>query len=70
MTNGAHRGSFRVGGHDRIDAVSDTDGIASTSTPLPGFPNGMLVVQDGDNPDGNQNFKLVSWMDIRRVLKE
>ena len=70
VTNGAHRGSFRVGGHDRIDAVSDTDGIASTSTPLPGFPNGMLVVQDGDNPDGNQNFKLVSWMDIRRVLKE
>ena len=28
-TSGAHRGSFRVGGHDAIDAVSDTDGIAS-----------------------------------------
>jgi myo-inositol-hexaphosphate 3-phosphohydrolase len=21
----------------------------------------MLVAQDGDNPGGNQNFKLVAW---------
>ena len=70
VASGAHRVSFRVGGHDTIDAVSDTDGIASTSTPLPGFPNGMLVVQDGDNPGGNQNFKFVSWTEIGRILKE
>ena len=70
VANGAHRGSFRVGGHDTIDAVSDTDGIASTSSPLPGFPNGMLVVQDGDNPGGNQNFMFVSWTEIGRILKE
>ena len=69
-TSGAHRGSFRVDGHDVIDAVSDTDGVASTSTPLPGFPNGLLVVQDGDNPGGSQNFKFVSWTDIGRVLEE
>ncbi|MCY4057832.1 MAG: phytase, partial [Gammaproteobacteria bacterium] len=64
----AHLGSFRVGDHPEIDKTSDTDGIAVTSTPLPGFPEGLLVVQDGDNPGGNQNFKLVSWADVRRTL--
>ncbi|MCY3838370.1 MAG: phytase [Gammaproteobacteria bacterium] len=63
-----HLGSFRVGDHPQIDETSDTDGIAVTSTPLPGFPEGLLVVQDGDNPGANQNFKLVSWADVRRTL--
>ncbi|MDE0421255.1 MAG: phytase [Gammaproteobacteria bacterium] len=68
-TSGTHLGSFRVGDHPDIDETSDTDGIAVTSTPLPGFPEGLLVVQDGDNPGGNQNFKLVSWTDVRRALE-
>ena len=38
VTNGAHRGSFRVGGHDRIDAVSDTDGIAIDVDAAAGIP--------------------------------
>ncbi|MDE0660115.1 MAG: phytase [Gammaproteobacteria bacterium] len=63
-----HLGSFRVGDHPEIDQTSDTDGIAVTSTPLPGFPDGLLVVQDGVNPGGNQNFKLVSWTDVRPIL--
>ena len=67
--SGTHLGSFRVGDHPQIDETSDTDGIAATSTPLPGFPEGLLVVQDGDNPGGNQNFKLVSWTDVRRTLE-
>ena len=58
-----------MGDHPQIDETSDTDGIAATSTPLPGFPEGLLVVQDGDNPGGNQNFKLVSWTDVRRTLE-
>lgn len=66
--SGAHLGSFRVGNHPRIDETSDTDGIAVTSVPLPGLPHGLLVVQDGDNPGGNQNFKLVSWTDVRDAL--
>ena len=65
---GAYMDSFRVGGHPQIDDTSGTDGIAVTSTPLPGFPDGLLVVQDGDNPGGNQNFKLVSWSEVRRTL--
>lgn len=67
-TSGAHLGSFRVGDHPEIDETSETDGIAVTSVPLPGFPNGLLVVQDDDNPGGNQNFKLVSWTDVRDAL--
>jgi len=44
-----------------IDAVSETDGIACSSGPLPGFPAGVLVVQDGRNraPEARQNFKIV-----------
>ena len=64
----AHMGSFHVGGHAQIDDVSDTDGVAATSVPLPGFPDGLLVVQDGSNPGGNQNFKLVSWTEVVRTL--
>ena len=67
--SGTHLGSFRVGGHPQIDETSDTDGLAVTSTPLPGFPEGLLVVQDGVNPGTNQNFKLVSWADVRRTLE-
>ena len=67
-TSGAHLGSFRVGDHPQIDETSETDGIAATSVPLPGFADGLLVVQDGKNPGGNQNFKLVSWTDIRGAL--
>ena len=68
VASGAHRGSFRIGGHPDIDGTSETDGIEVSSTPLPGFPEGVLVVQDGDNPGENQNFKLVSWVDVRRAL--
>lgn len=49
----------------RIDDVSDTDGIAATNRPTSRqFPAGVLVVQDGHNTGGNQNFKLYDWRDI------
>lgn len=54
-----------------IDGTSDTDGIDVTSQALgPLFPEGMLVVQDGNNtaPSSKQNFKYVSWQDIRLAL--
>ncbi|MDT0595174.1 phytase [Glaciecola petra] len=50
---------FRVNATDAIDGAQETDGLAVTSTPLPGFPSGLLVVQDGFNDDGMQNFKYV-----------
>lgn len=67
-----HLLSFHVIGNARIDGATDTDGIDVTSASLPGFPHGMLVVQDGSNtgPDENQNFKIVSWSDIRALLED
>ena len=53
-----------------IDAVTHTDGIDITSAALPGFPRGLLVVQD-DNEGGinqRQNFKFVHWGDIESAL--
>jgi 3-phytase len=53
-------GRFRVVDGPRADAADDTDGIDGVAAGLgPAFPAGLLVVQDGDNDDGHQNFKLV-----------
>jgi len=67
---GEHLLSFHVGRSPDIDDASETDGIAATATPLPGFPDGLLVVQDGLNlsPPANQNFKYVSWRDVQRKI--
>ncbi|MFE7872608.1 phytase [Micromonospora humida] len=45
----------------RVDGVQECDGAAVTATPLPGFPGGLLVVQDGRNtpatPDGDDGVR-------------
>ena len=68
----APRGSFSIGESvdGRIDAVSHTDGLDVVSTALPGYPNGLLVVQDDGNPESgvDQNFKLVDWTLIAEKL--
>jgi len=65
-----HLVSFRIAGEGRVDRVSDTDGIEVTPVSLPGYPDGILVVQDGYNtfPDANQNFKIVSWSEVLRMF--
>ncbi|MEH6688231.1 MAG: phytase [Halopseudomonas sabulinigri] len=67
------RGVFRVGVNTAagIDGVSETDGLEVSSANFGSvFPRGMLVVQDGRKrmPQGNQNFKLVSWEQIAKAL--
>lgn len=32
-----------------VDGTQSTDGAATDRTSLPGFPNGLLVVHDGEN---------------------
>lgn len=69
-----HRGSFKIGINAAlgIDGSSETDGLELSSAPLgPGFPQGMLVVQDGHKrlPDGPQNFKYVPWESIAQALQ-
>ncbi len=54
----------------KIDAVTHTDGLDVSSAPLPGFPAGVLVVQDDGNPvsEVDQNFKIVDWREIEKAL--
>ena len=59
--------SFEIEAGNGVDAVHETDGIAISTARLgPAFPRGVLVAQDGDNDDGNQNYKLVPWQAIIR----
>ena len=63
--NNTFLGAFDIDSNwqDMIDGVSETDGLAVTSTALgKQLPNGLLVVQDGRNvmPKAPQNFKLVN----------
>ncbi len=53
-----------------VDGVSHTDGLDVSSPPLPGFPKGILVVQDDANPvsEIDQNFKIVDWREIEKAL--
>ncbi|MBY9066212.1 phytase [Hyphomonas sp. WL0036] len=67
-----HRGSFSIQENESlgIDKVTHTDGLDIFSGALPGFPRGILVVQDDGNPRSgqNQNFKIVDWLDIQAAL--
>lgn len=54
-----------------IDGVTDTDGLEVTHLPVgPRFPDGLLVVQDGNNQStiGRQNFKYVPWRAVAEAL--
>lgn len=67
------RGAFRIGLNIEkgFDAVSETDGLAVSSASLGGmWQQGLLVVQDGRKrmPEGNQNYKYVSWAAIAKAL--
>ncbi|MDN3376913.1 MULTISPECIES: phytase [unclassified Pseudoalteromonas] len=54
-----------------IDGAGETDGLTVTSAALPGYPEGMLVVQDGYNrmPLQPQNFKIIDWREVKKAIK-
>lgn len=57
--------TFQIESSNGIDAVTNTDGIDVIHLPLGSiFHQGVFVAQDGNNDDGNQNYKLVPWQDI------
>jgi 3-phytase len=65
--------SFVIAGNT-LDGVEETDGLEVSTAPLGNnFPEGLLVVQDGYNFDGdtllNQNFKYISLGQILKLLK-
>ncbi|MGB1302191.1 MAG: phytase, partial [Pseudoalteromonas tetraodonis] len=51
-----------------IDGVGETDGLTVTAMALPGYPEGMLIVQDGYNrmPLQPQNFKVIDWREVKK----
>nr|WP_248291022.1 phytase [Pseudoalteromonas arctica] len=53
-----------------IDGVSETDGLTVTAKSLPGYPAGVLIVQDGYNrmPQQPQNFKVVDWRQVHSLI--
>jgi 3-phytase len=51
-----------------IDMVTETDGLDVTAVPLPGYPEGLLVMMDDQNEGFTSNFKLIDWAGIRRGL--
>ncbi len=67
-------GNFVIGANKPlgIDQVTTSDGGDLSAVALPGFPQGVLIVHDGEN-DGsvttnNTNFKLVPWEEIAGAL--
>ncbi|MCJ2189187.1 phytase [Novosphingobium sp. 2638] len=68
LGTGKFAGRFRING-GAIDGTSDTDGIEAVIGDFgPQFPEGLFVAQDGDNAPQAQNFKLLSWREIREAL--
>jgi 3-phytase len=66
------RGSFSVTANPAlgIDAVTHTDGLDAFSGALPGYPRGIVIMQDDGNPKSgrDQNFKVVNWEDVEVAL--
>ncbi|CAD2226687.1 Phytase domain-containing protein [Pseudoalteromonas sp. 3J6] len=54
-----------------IDGAGETDGLTVTATALPGYPEGMLIVQDGYNrmPLQPQNFKIIDWREVKKAIR-
>lgn len=73
---GAYVGRFSVMPGAGADAVTGTDGIAALGGPVGAFPEGLIVVQDDSDTDGEttvgararQNFKLVDWRAVKAAL--
>lgn len=68
LTSGAYVNRFRLI-DGTIDGTSETDGIEVKPGNFgPAYPEGLMVVQDGSNEAGTQNFKLVSWSKIKAAV--
>jgi len=61
-------GRFRIAA-GTVGATEETDGIDLVLGNFgPSYPAGLFVAQDGHNAPAAQNFKLVSWAQIRTAL--
>lgn len=63
-------GSFVISSRDGVDGAEETDGLEVSAVNFgPGLERGVLVVQDGYNAGGFQNFKIVPWAEVERALR-
>ncbi|TIX49870.1 phytase [Alteraurantiacibacter aquimixticola] len=61
-------GRFRVA-EGAFGSTEETDGIElDTRSFGPDYPEGLFIAQDGQNGADAQNFKLVSWADVKAAL--
>ena len=69
LVTGAYVNRFRLM-DGIVDGTSDTDGIEVMPGNFgPKYPDGLMVVQDGDNGDQTQNFKYISWRDVAGAVE-
>jgi 3-phytase len=65
-----YAGRFRIAAAGGVDGAFETDGIDLVTGDFgPNYPQGLFVVQDGDNAPETQNFKYASWADIVAALR-
>lgn len=72
----AYRGRFSVVGANGIDGVTGTDGVAALGGVVGPYGEGLVVMQDDVDADGEatsttrvrQNFKLVDWRAVKQAL--
>ncbi len=68
IADDSYVGRFRIA-PGKVGAVEETDGVELMLGDFgPEFPGGLLVVQDGYNAAGAQNFKLLAWDDVKTAL--
>ena len=62
--------TFTIEEGNGIDQVTHSDGVDVLNASLgPSFPHGVFVTQDQKNDGGRQNFKLVPWPAIEKVIR-
>jgi 3-phytase len=72
----SYRGRFSAVAAKGVDAVTGTDGVAALGGSVGSYPEGLVVMQDDVDTEGEaastararQNFKLVDWRDVKRAL--
>jgi 3-phytase len=73
----AYSGRFSVVAAKGVDGVTGTDGVAALGGPVGPYAEGLVVMQDdvdveGETPSTDrqrQNFKLVDWRTVKAALK-
>lgn len=71
-----YAGRFSPVAANGVDAVTGTDGVAALGGPVGPFPEGVVVMQDDVDTEGEavstrrvrQNYKLVDWREVKRAL--